>query len=435
MPTSPANDPSLHSWIDIRPTDDFPIQNLPFGVMDVPEWGPRLAVAIGGYALDLYECAQLGYFDSIAEDVPALGAALPKVFRRRSLNAFLRLGPAAWRAVRERVSELLRHDNPSLRDNELAIRTCLLRQRDVTMLRPVKPTSYVDFYSSLEHATNVGLMFRPDNPLLPNWRHLPIAYHGRANSIVASGTPVRRPSGQYRPAGQETPVFGPTQQLDFELETAFIVGQGTQQGSTVPLAEAERHIFGVVLFNDWSARDIQSWEYQPLGPFLGKNFASSVSPWVVTLDALEPFRVAGPAQEPQPLPYLQASGEQHFDIELEVLIQPAGATAAPFVISRTNMKHLYWSMAQQLTHHASNGCPLDAGDIYASGTISGATPGSLGSLLELTQRGTEPLALPGDLQLGFLRDGDTVILRGHAEKSGIRIGLGEVSGTVLPAAE
>jgi len=434
MPASPANDPSLHSWIDIRPTDDFPIQNLPFGVMDVPEWGPRLAVAIGGYALDLYECAQLGYFDSIATDVPALGAALPKVFRRRSLNAFLRLGPAAWRAVRERVSELLRHDNPALRDNELAIRTCLLRQRDVTMLRPVKPTNYVDFYSSLEHATNVGVMFRPDNPLLPNWRHLPIAYHGRANSIVVSGTDVRRPNGQYRPAGQETPVFGPTQQLDFELETAFIVGQGTEQGSTVPIGEAESHIFGLVLFNDWSARDIQSWEYQPLGPFLGKNFASSVSPWVVTLDALEPFRTAGPAQEPQPLPYLQGTGEQHFDIELEVLIQPAGATAAPLVISRTNMKHLYWSMAQQLTHHASNGCPLETGDIYASGTISGPTPGALGSLLEMTQRGTQPLALPGGVDLGFLRDGDTVILKGFAEKNGIRIGLGEVSGTLLPAA-
>jgi fumarylacetoacetase len=433
MPASPANDPSLHSWIDIRPTDDFPIQNLPFGVIDVPEWGPRLAVAIGGYALDLYECAQLGYFDSIAEDVPALGAALPKVFRRRSLNAFLRLGPAAWRAVRERVSELLRHDNPTLRDNELAMRTCLLRQRDVTMLRPVKPTNYVDFYSSLEHATNAGAMFRPDNPLLPNWRHLPIAYHGRANSIVASGTPVRRPQGQYRPAGQEAPVFGPTQQLDFELETAFIVGRDTQQGSTVPLAEAESHIFGVVLFNDWSARDIQSWEYQPLGPFLGKNFASSVSPWVVTLDALEPFRVAGPAQEPQPLPYLQGDSDQHFDIQLEVLLKPVGSTVAPLVISHTSMKHLYWSMAQQLAHHASNGCPLAAGDIYASGTISGPTSGSLGSLLELTQRGTQPLNLPNDLQMGFLRDGDTVILRGYAEKNGIRIGLGEVSGTVLPA--
>jgi len=433
MPASPANDPTLRSWIDIRPADDFPIQNLPFGVMETPEWGTRLAVAIGGYALDLYECAQLGYFDSVAEDVPALGAALPQVFRRRSLNAFLRLGPAAWRAVRARVSELLRHDNPSLRDNELAVRTCLLRQRDVTMLRPVKPTNYVDFYSSLEHATNVGLLFRPDNPLLPNWRHLPIAYHGRANSIVASGTDVRRPSGQYCPAGQTTPVFGPTQQLDFELETAFIVGRSTAPGDTVPIAEAEDHIFGLLLFNDWSARDIQRWETQPLGPFLGKNFASSVSPWVVTLDALEPFRVAGPAQDPTPLPYLQNEGAQHFDIQLEVLIQPAGATAAPLVISHTSTKHLYWSMAQQLAHHASNGCPLEVGDLYASGTISGPTPGSLGSLLELTQGGTQPLNLPGKLQLGFLRDGDTVILRGYAEHEGVRIGLGEVRGTVLPA--
>ena len=431
MPDSPANDPTLRSWIDILPTDDFPIQNLPFGVMDVPEWGPRLAVAIGGYALDLYACAQLGYFEAVGNDVPELGAALPKVFRRRSLNAFLRLGPAAWRAVRERVSELLRHDSPALRDNELAVQTCLLRQRDVTMLRPVKPANYVDFYSSLEHATNVGAMFRPDNPLLPNWRHLPVAYHGRANSIVVSGTDVRRPSGQYHPAGHEAPVFGPTQQLDFELETAFIVGQGTQQGDAVPIEAAESHIFGLVLFNDWSARDIQSWEYQPLGPFLGKNFASSVSPWVVTLDALEPFRVAGPAQDPTPLPYLQGADNQHFDIELEVLVQPAGSTAAPLVISRTNMRHLYWSMAQQLTHHASNGCPLAVGDLYASGTISGPTPGALGSLLELTRAGTAPLHLPGGLEMSFLRDGDTVILRGYAEREGVRIGLGEVRGTVL----
>ncbi|WP_317172257.1 fumarylacetoacetase [Hymenobacter sp. BRD67] len=386
-----------------------------------------------GYALDLYACAQRGYFETIANDIPALGKALPKVFRRRSLNAFLRLGRPVWQAVRERVSELLRHDNPALRDDEEAIRDCLRRQRDVAMLRPVKPTSYVDFYSSLEHATNVGKMFRPDNPLLPNWRHLPIAYHGRANSIVASGTNIRRPQGQYRVPGQDAPVFGPTQQLDFELETAFIVGQGTNLGDTLPIEYSENNIFGLVLFNDWSARDIQSWEYQPLGPFLGKNFASSVSPWVVTLDALAPFRVAGPAQEPLPLPYLQGVGEQHFDIQLEVLLQPAGSAEAPFVISHTNMKYLYWSIAQQLTHQASNGCPVEAGDIYASGTISGPTPGSLGSLLELTQRGTQPLALPGGLQLGFLRDGDTVILRGYAELEGLRIGLGEVRGTVLPA--
>ena len=333
-----------------------------------------------------------------------------------------------WRAVRERVSELLRHDNPALRDNEAAVRSCLLRQRDVKLLRPIKPANYTDFYSSLEHATNVGAMFRPDNPLLPNWRHLPVAYHGRASSIVASGTPIRRPQGQYRVAGQETPVFGPTQQLDFELETAFVVGQATSLGDTVPVAEAESHIFGLLLFNDWSARDIQSWEYQPLGPFLGKNFASSISPWVVTLDALEPFRVPGPAQEPQPLPYLQTSGDHHFDIHLEVLLQTGDA--APVLLSHSNMRHLYWSMAQQLTHHASGGCPLEVGDLCASGTISGPTPDSLGSLLELTQRGTQPLRLPDGTERGFLQDGDTVILRGYAEKDGCRIGLGEVRGTV-----
>ena len=434
MPASPANDPTLRCWIDIRPTDEFQIQNLPFGVISTPERGPRLAVAIGGYALDLYACAQRGYFDSIAEDVPTLGAALPKVFRRRSLNAFLRLGRPAWRAVREAVSALLRHDNPTLRDDEEAVRNCLLRQRDVDLLRPVKPANYTDFYSSLEHATNVGKLFRPDNPLLPNWRHLPVAYHGRASSIVVSGTGIRRPQGQYRPAGQEAPVFGPTQQLDFELETAFVVGRNTALGETVPIAQAEDAIFGLLLFNDWSARDIQSWEYQPLGPFLGKSFASSVSPWVVTLDALEPFRVAGPAQEPLPLLYLQTPGEQHFDIQLEMLLLPAGSTAAPLVLSHTNARYSYWSMAQQLTHQASNGCSLQAGDLCASGTISGPTSGSLGCLLEMTLGGKQPLNLPNDLNLVYLQDGDTVILRGYAEQNGIRIGLGEVSGTVLPAA-
>jgi fumarylacetoacetase len=433
MPASPANDPTLRSWIDIRPTDDFPIQNLPFGVMSTPERGPRLAMAIGGYALDLYACAQRGYFDSIAEDVPALGAAMPKVFRRRSLNAFLRLGRPAWQAVRERVSALLRHDNSTLRDDADAVRDCLLRQRDVDLLRPVKPANYTDFYSSLEHATNVGKLFRPDNPLLPNWRHVPVGYHGRASSIVVSGTDIRRPQGQYRPVGQETPIFSPSQQLDFELETALVVGTGTALGETVPIAQAEDHIFGLVLFNDWSARDIQSWEYQPLGPFLGKNFASSVSPWVVTLDALEPFRVVGPAQDPQPLPHLQTTGAHHFDIQVEMLLKPAGSTVAPYVLSHTNMSYLYWSMAQQLTHQASNGCPLEVGDLYASGTISGPTPGSLGCLLELTQGGQQPLPLPNELNLTYLQDGDTVILRGYAEKNGVRIGLGEVSGTVLPA--
>ena len=433
MPASPANDPSLHSWIDIRPTDDFPIQNLPFGVIDVPDWGPRLAVAIGGYALDLYACAQLGYFDSVAEDVPELGAALPKVFRRRSLNAFLKLGPAAWRAVRERVSELLRHDNTTLRDNELAVRTCLLRQRDVTMLRPVKPASITCFEANRTHALNVAQLLGSATSLRANWPYLPLAYSGQVSSVVASETDIRRPSGLYAPAGQAEPMFGPTQQLDVALETAFVVGQRTAPGTMVPVAQAESHIFGILLCTQWQARDVQRWQAQALGLLAHVPFASSVSPWVVTLDALEPFRVAGPAQEPAPLPYLQASGEQHFDLHLELLFKPADSTAAPLVLSHTNTSTNYWSMAQQLTQLAAHGNPLAVGDLCASGATSGTTPGALGSLLELTQGGTQPLNLPNGLHLGYLRDGDTVILRGYAEQNGLRIGLGEVHNVVHPA--
>jgi fumarylacetoacetase len=432
MPASPANDPSLHSWIDIRPTDDFPIQNLPFGVIDVPDWGPRLAVAIGGYALDLYACAQLGYFDSVAEDVPELGAALPKVFRRRSLNAFLKLGPAAWRAVRERVSELLRHDNPTLRDNELAVRTCLLRQRDVTMLRPVKPTNVTCFEASRTHALNVAQLLGGVSSLSTHWHHQPLAYSSRASSVVVSDTAIRRPSGLHVLAAQAEPVFGPTQQLDVSLETAFVVGQTTAPGTTVPVAQAESHIFGILLCNEWHARDLQRWQALALGSLAQVHVTSSVSPWVVTLDALEPFRVAGPAQQPEPLPYLQASGEQHFDLHLELLFKPAGSTVAPLVLSHTSTSTNYWSMAQQLAQLTANGTALEAGDLCASGASSGATSGALGSLLELTQGGTQPLSLPNDLHLGYLRDGDTVIVRGYAEKNGLRIGLGEVSGTVLP---
>lgn len=421
------NDPTLHSWIDIPPHSDFPIQNLPFGVFETDERGTRVGVAIGEYVLDLYAVAQYGFFDDLG-----LGAAQPKVFRRRTLNAFIRLGQPVWQAVRQRVSELLRHDNPSLRNNEEAMRNCLLRQREVRMLRPIKPHNYTDFYSSIEHATNVGTMFRdPANALLPNWRHIPIGYHGRTSSIVVSGTPIRRPNGQRKAPDAVAPTFGPSQQLDFELEVAFVVGEGTTMGETVPVAEAEDHIFGLLLFNDWSARDIQSWEYVPLGPFLGKNFGSSVSPWVVTMDALEPFRVSGPEQEPQPLPYLQLDGDHNFDIQLEVLLQPKDGPEA--VICHSNFRYMYWNMAQQLAHHASNGCPIEVGDLYASGTISGPTPDSYGSMLELSWRGTKPLHLPNGSERKFLQDGDTVIMRGYAEKDGLRIGFGEVRGTVLPA--
>jgi fumarylacetoacetase len=427
MPTS-LNAPSLRSWIDIPPRHPFPIQNLPFGVFFTQERGPRLAVAIGDYVLDLYAASQLGFFEDLAE----LGAAQPKVFRRRSLNGFLRLGRPAWRAVRQRVSELLRHDNPRLRDHEEAVRECLLRQTAVQMLRPVKPSNYTDFYSSIEHATNVGIMFRdPANALLPNWRHIPIGYHGRTSSIVASGTPIKRPNGQRKGPDEAAPTFGPSRQLDFELEMAFVVGQGTQLGQTIAIDEAEDHIFGLCLFNDWSARDLQSWEYVPLGPFLGKNFGSSLAPWVVTLDALEPFRQAGPVQEPTPLPYLQQDGNHNFDVHLEVALQPQGGPET--TISRANFGLMYWSMAQQLTHHASNGCNMEVGDLYASGTISGPTPDSLGSMLELAWRGTRPLPLADGSERKFLQDGDTVTMRGYAEKDGIRIGFGEVRGTILPA--
>ena len=427
MPNA-LNSPTLRSWIDIHPDDDFPIQNLPFGVFETEERGPRLAVAIGGYVLDLYAASQFGFF----EDLTELGNSQPKVFRRRSLNAFLRLGRPAWRAVRQRVSELLRHDEPRLRDHEEAVRECLLRQTEVRMLRPVKPANYTDFYSSIEHATNVGIMFRdPANALLPNWRWLPIGYHGRTSSIVASDTPIRRPNGQRKAPDETVPTFGPSRQLDFELEMAFVVGSGSELGTPVSIDEAEEHIFGLCLFNDWSARDLQSWEYVPLGPFLGKNFGSSMAPWIVTLDALEPFRIAGPVQEPAPLDYLAQSGSHNFDVQLEVALTPEGG--AETTISRSNFGLMYWSMAQQLTHHTSNGCNLEAGDLYASGTISGTTPDSLGSMLELSWRGTRPLPLPDGSERKFLLDGDTVTMRGHATKDGVRIGFGEVRGTVLPA--
>ena len=430
MSANTLNAPGLRAWIDIPFQHDFPIQNLPFGVFETDERGTRLAVAIGDYVLDLYVLSQFGFFDDLTE----LGDAQPRVFRRRSLNAFLRLGLPAWRAVRQRVSELLRHDNPDLRDHPEAAKSALLRQRDVALLRPVKPPNYTDFYSSLEHATNVGTMFRdPANALLPNWRYLPVAYHSRASSIVASGTPIRRPQGQRKAPDADAPTFGPSQQLDFELEMAFIVGTGTALGTTVPIEQAEEHIFGLCLFNDWSARDLQSWEYVPLGPFLGKNFGSSMAPWVVTLDALEPFRTAGPPQEPTPLPYLQTSGDHHFAIQLEAVLTPAGGPET--VLARPNFQGLYWSMAQQLVHHTSNGCNLEAGDICASGTISGPTPDTFGSLLELSWHGTTPMPLADGTTRTYLLDGDTITLRAYAEKDGVRIGFGEVSGTIIPAQE
>jgi len=419
-----ANDPSLHSWIEIAPDTDFPIQNLPFGIFETDDRDPRVGVAIGEYVLDLCVVGRHNLFELIDID--------PNIFHRRYLNDFIALGKPIWRAVRNRVSELLRNDNTEISGDSDMIRKCLVKMEEVRMLLPVKVGNYTDFYSSIEHATNVGSMFRdPDNALLPNWKHIPIGYHGRASSIVVSGTDVRRPNGQTKAPDAAAPNFGPSRLLDFELEVAFITGKETQLGESISPDEADDYIFGLVLFNDWSARDMQTWEYVPLGPFLAKSFASSVSPWVVTLDALEPFRVKGPIQDPKPLPYLQFTGNHNYDINLEVSLQPEEGQEN--TICRSNYKYMYWNMNQQLAHQSSNGCNLQVGDMYASGTISGPDKGSFGSMLELTWRGTQPIQLSDGTERKFINDYDTVIMRGFAERNGIRIGFGEVKGKVIPA--
>jgi fumarylacetoacetase len=418
-----ANDPHLHSWIQIPPTSDFPIQNLPFGIFSTPSRDPRVGVAIGDYVLDLLALCQQGLFDLQGLEDPAM-------FHGPSLNSFIARGKPVWRQVRDRVSSLLRHDNGELRDQDHLIRACLLRRPEVTLHLPVQVPNYTDFYSSRDHATNVGMMFRdPDKALPPSWLHQPMGYHGRASSIKVTGQPVYRPQGQVKPAGAEAPVFGPSGQLDFELELAFIVGRATENGSQVATQEADDYIFGLVLFNDWSARDIQAWEYQPLGPFLGKSFASTISPWVVTLDALEPFRLPGPEQEPPVLPYLAYSGDKHLDLDLKVYLQPPRQEAV--LLCHSNARYLYWNMNQQLAHQTSNGCNLEVGDLYASGTISGPDPQAYGSMLELTWKGTKPLLLPDGTTRRYLEDGDTILMTGHAERNGIRVGFGELRNQVV----
>jgi fumarylacetoacetase len=418
----PANDPALRSWVDVPANSDFPIQNLPFGVGSKDGEDYSAYSRIGDLAIDLYALWEM-------ELIPAVAEQDGTEYIDR-LNGLLLEGPEPVRALRQRLSELLRHDvHPAVRDK---MRQAMVPVQELIMDVPVHIGDYTDFYSSRQHAYNVGAMFRdPANALLPNWLHLPVGYHGRASSIVVSGTPIRRPKGQYKPSPDEAPVFGPSRQLDMELEVGFITYDGNELGDRIDAAEAEERIFGLVLFNDWSARDIQAWEYVPLGPFLGKNFGSSISPWVVTLDALEPFRVEGPKQDPTPLPYLQLAGAHTFDIALEAgIATPDGKET---VICRSNFKHLYWSMAQQLAHHTVNGCNVNAGDLMASGTISGDTPDSYGSLLELTWKGTKPLKLHDGTERKFLNDGDTLVMRGHCEKNGVRIGFGEVRGEVLPA--
>ena len=416
---------ALRSFVEIAADSQFPIQNLPYGIFARSnDARPRAGVAIGEFVLDLAALEDAGLL--------AIAPAGERVFDRAQLNAFIALGRSGWSAARSRIEELLRQDHAELRDNAALRARALVPMREARMQLPVDIGGYTDFYSSKEHATNVGSMFRdPKNALLPNWLHVPIAYNGRASSVVVSGTPIRRPKGQLKPPDAERPFFGASCKLDFELETAFIVGEGNVLGEPIAIAEAERHIFGLVLMNDWSARDIQQWEYVPLGPFNSKTFGTSISPWIVTLDALEPFRVAGPTQIPSPLAYLAQSGDHAFDIHLELSLKPAGGEAA--TICRTNFKHLYWSMAQQLAHHTVSGCNTRIGDLMGSGTISGPTADSRGSLLELAWNGQKPLALPGGATRSFLEDGDEVMITGWCQGDGYRVGFGEVRGEILPA--
>ncbi|APY00031.1 fumarylacetoacetate hydrolase [Lacinutrix venerupis] len=422
MPLS-ANNPDRKSWLHVDKNSDFPIQNIPFGVFLTRDDIITIGTRIGDTAIDLGALHQLGYFEGIP--------LTDDIFLQDTLNDFIADGRKTWRLVRNRIAQIFDIENDELKGNTKHKETVLFRLDEIEMQLPVQIGDYTDFYSSIEHATNVGTMFRdPDNALLPNWLHIPVGYHGRSSSIIPSGIPVHRPQGQTLPAGATEPVYGPSKLVDFELEMAFITTDANDLGEPIPIEEAEEYIFGLVLFNDWSARDIQKWEYVPLGPFLAKSFASSISPWIVTLDALEPYRVEGPKPLKKQLDYLKQKGKKSFDINLEVSIQPEKAKET--VISRSNFKYMYWSMAQQLTHHTINGCPINSGDMMGSGTISGPTPDTYGSMLELSWRGEKPVKLNNGTERKFINDNDTVIMRGYCEKDGTRIGFGEVSTKLLP---
>ncbi|MCF8714548.1 fumarylacetoacetase [Joostella atrarenae] len=418
-----ANNPNRKSWLTVQPESDFPIQNIPFGVFLTRDDVITIGTRIGDTAIDLGALHQLGYFNEIP--------LTDDIFLQDTLNDFISDGKKTWRLVRNRIAEIFDIKNETLKNNEEHRKIVLFGLDEIEMQLPVQIGDYTDFYSSKEHATNVGTMFRdPDNALLPNWLHIPVGYHGRSSSIVPSGIPIHRPKGQTMPAGATEPVFGPSKLVDFELEMAFITTDANQLGEPIPIEEAEDYIFGMVLFNDWSARDIQKWEYVPLGPFLAKNFASSVSPWIVTLDALEPFRVEGPKQDPQPLPYLIHEGKKSFDINLQVDVTPENGE--PLTVTNSNFKHMYWNMAQQLTHHTINGCKVNSGDMMGSGTISGPTPDSYGSMLELSWRGEKPIKMKDGTERKFINDGDTVTMRGYCKNDNVRIGFGEVSNKLLP---
>jgi fumarylacetoacetase len=418
------NTKGLSTWVDIPENSDFSIHNIPFGVFTYfgqTHCGSRL----GDFVIDLAQMGEDGWFD----DLP-LGN--DEVFHKNTLNPFIALGKEAWTATRNRIIELFQSANNEIRDNEVLVGKYLIPISEVKMEMPVNVGDYTDFYSSIEHATNVGTMFRdPDNALFPNWRHLPVGYHGRASSIVVSGTNIHRPYGQTMPKGVDNPVFGPSRLVDFELEMAFITGNANELGDSIDVNEADKHIFGMVIFNDLSARDIQKWEYVPLGPFLAKNFGSVISPWVVTLDALEEYRVSGPQQEPEVFPYLQSSGDKNIDIKLEVALQPENSEETVVCIS--NYKYMYWNMNQQLAHQTINGCNVKAGDMYASGTISGPTPDSYGSMLELSWQGTKSIPMKNGSERKFINDNDTIIMRAYCEKEGRRVGFGESVCKILPA--
>lgn len=409
------------TWIEIDHRSDFSIHNIPFGIYNSREVPHRVCSAIGDYVIDLYELAAEYYIEVDKH-----------ILEKQHLNDFIALGKKVTSKVREQIIALLTDPDSAFKSSDGLFARVFKKMDTVKMLMPVNVGDYTDFYSSIDHATNVGTMFRdPANALLPNWRHLPVGYHGRSGSIHVSGHSFRRPKGQQKPADSDNPVFGPSKMLDIELETAFIIGKETEPGQSVTTANADDHIFGMVLFNDWSARDIQTWEYVPLGPFLAKNFASTVSPWVVTLEALEPFRTKGYEQVPKVLPYLEYKGERNLDIRLDVYLIPKDGK--PSQICSSNYKYMYWTMEQQLAHHTVNGCNIRVGDMMASGTISGPQPHEYGSMLELTWKGTKPLKLSDGTERKFVNDHDTIVIRGFCEKEGRRVGFGECRGTLLPA--
>jgi len=410
----------MNTWVQISENSDFTIHNIPFGIFSINNSNKHVGIAIGDEVLDLVEASKAGIFNNLNFN--------NSTFESETLNDFISLGKGITSKVRAIIQQELCDENSVLRNDNNVFKS----QKEVTMLLPISIGDYTDFYSSIEHATNVGMMFRdPANALLPNWKHLPVGYHGRASSIIVSGKPVYRPKGQVMPPNQTSPVFQASTRVDFELEMGFVIGKETKLGASISTGKAEEYIFGKVLFNDWSARDIQKWEYIPLGPFLAKNFGSSMSPWVVTMEALAPFKLQGPTQDPEVLSYLKCDGLKNYDIKLEVAIQPENCEET--VVSNSNFKYMYWNMSQQLAHHTVNGCNVKVGDLMASGTISGKDDTSYGSMLELSWAGKHTVKLNEGGERKFIKDNDTVIMRGYCEKDGIRVGFGEVKTKVLPA--